>query len=712
MIEDTNNEPLYIVLISVHGLIRGHNLELGRDADTGGQTKYVVELAKALAKQPNVERVDLITRRVIDIEVSPDYAELNEPLVENAQIVRIEAGPEGYIRKEELWDHLDSFADNLLSWLHRQPRLPDILHSHYADAGYVGVRLSHWTGLPLIHTGHSLGRDKFRRLLALGLPMEDIEERYHMSRRIDAEEDTLTNADLVITSTRNEIEEQYELYNCYTPDKMAIIPPGTDLEMFHPPVSAGEHIAFAKNLEISLHKPDKPMILALSRPDERKNIVGLLEAYGESPRLQALANLVIIAGNRDDIRELSEGPQGVLTELLLVVDCYDLYGRVALPKHHSADDVADIYRLAAVSGGIFINPALTEPFGLTLLEAAASGLPLVATENGGPVDIIGNCHNGVLVDPLDKAAIAEALLTILENPKIWREFSANGLQNVVRYYSWDAHAQAYLQKIGALSTHREHLPVAPPVVKTGRYRKQAIFTAIDNTLLGDSEGLEQFVKLIREKRKKFLFGIATGRRLDSVLTILKMHRIPMPDILITSLGTEIYFAPQLIADIAWTNHIDHLWMPQALRRLIGGLPGLTPQAKSEQSRFKISYDYNSSSAPAMEEILTLLRQQELPANTTLSFGQFLDIVPARASKGQALRYVARQWNIPLERILVTGGSGGDEDMLRGNTLGVVVANRHCEELSILGDTGQVYFAEQSHAKGILEAIEHYDFFNL
>ena len=711
MIKKTKTEPLYILLISVHGLIRARDLELGRDADTGGQTKYVVELAKALAKQPNVERVDLVTRRVIDSEISPDYAEPIEPLAENAQIVRIDAGPEGYISKEELWDHLDSFADNLLSWLHLQPRLPDILHSHYADAGYVGVRLSHWTSMPLIHTGHSLGRDKYRRLLAMGLPLDDIEQRYHMSRRIDAEEDTLTNADLVITSTRNEIEEQYELYDCYKPDKMAIIPPGTDLEMFHPPVSGGEAIAFAQTLEMSLREPDKPMILALSRPDERKNIVGLLEAYGETPRLQQLANLVIVAGNREDIRELNEGPQGVLTELLLVVDYYDLYGRVALPKHHSSDEVAGIYRLAAASGGIFINPALTEPFGLTLLEAAASGLPLVATENGGPVDIIGNCCNGLLVDPLDKPAIAEALVTILENPELWREFSTNGLEKVARYYSWDAHAQAYLRRIRNLPQHRDHLTETPPAIKTGRYRKNAIFTSIDHTLLGDVQGLEQFVQFIRENRKKFLFGIATGRRLDSALSVLKKFRIPMPDILITSLGTEIYFAPQLIADISWTYHIDHLWMPQALRRTFAGLPGLTPQAKSEQSRFKLSYHYDGNLAPPMEEILTLLRQQELPANPILSFGQFFDIVPARASKGHALRYIAHQWNIPLERILVTGGSGADEDMLRGNTLGVVVANRHREELSILGDTEHIYFAERPHAWGILEAVDHYDFLN-
>ncbi|PPD03814.1 MAG: HAD family hydrolase [Methylobacter sp.] len=712
MLEQENTEGLYIVLISIHGLIRGHDLELGRDADTGGQTKYVVELAKALAKQANVERVNLVTRRVVASEVSDDYAEAVEALAENAQIIRIDAGPEGYIRKEELWDHLDSFADKLLSWLHSQPRWPDVLHSHYADAGYVGVRLSHLTGLRLIHTGHSLGRDKCRRLLAWGLTMEEIEQRYHISRRIDAEEDTLSNAELIITSTRNEIEDQYELYNCYTPEKMAVIPPGTDLDQFHPPTADTVSSAFEASLKKFLYQPDMPMILALSRPDERKNIVTLLEAYGESPRLQAKANLVIVAGNRDDIREMNEGAQGVLTELLLVLDCFDLYGQVALPKHHSADDVADIYRLAAASRGIFINPALTEPFGLTLLEAAASGLPLVATENGGPVDIIGNCHNGLLVDPLDKAAVTEALLSILDNPDHWRTLSENGLRNVARHYSWEAHTQAYLQKVQPLLQHFERLPKTPPVARTGRLRKQAIFTALDNTLLGDDQGLEQFVNLIREKRRKCLFGIATGRRLDAVLAILKQNRIPRPDILITSLGTEIYFMPQLLADIAWSYHIDHLWTPQVLRRVLGNLPGLTPQPKREQSRFKISYYYDSERAPPMEEILALLRQKELSVNPTLSFGQFLDIVPARASKGQALRYVAQQWDIPLERILATGGSGGDYDMVSGNTLGVVVANRHREELANLSDMEQVYFAEQPNSWGILEAIEYYDFFHL
>jgi sucrose-phosphate synthase len=711
MLNKSTTKSSYILLISIHGLIRGHNLELGRDADTGGQTKYVVELAKALALQPNVERVDLVTRRVIDSAVDADYSAATESLGTRVQIVRIEAGSSDYIPKEELWGHLDGFTDCLFAWLHEQPRLPDIIHTHYADAGYVGVRLSHLTGLPLVHTGHSLGRDKYRRLLALGMTMEEIEQRYNMLQRISAEEDTLSNANLVITSTNNEIEDQYELYDCYTPEKMVVIPPGTDLEQFHPFLQESETIEFRQTLKKFLTNPDKPIILALSRPDERKNIVTLLEAYGQSPRLQELANLVIVAGNRDDIRELNEGAQNVLTELLLVVDCYELYGRVALPKHHNSKEVPNIYRLAAVSKGVFVNPALTEPFGLTLLEAAASGLPLVATENGGPVDIIGNCHNGLLVDPLNASAIESALFTILSDLTLWEQYSKNGLKNVAKFYSWDAHAQTYLEKIQPLLQH-EPSPKPTPPPKASSYRKRAIFTSIDNTLLGDAEALSQFVQVVRQHHREFLFGIATGRRLDSALKLFKTYGIPTPSILITSLGTEIYYLPQLTADVAWNHHIDRGWTPQVLRRLCDPLPGLTLQPKSEQSRFKVSYYYNASIAPSLEEILTLLRQQELLVNTTLSFGQYLDFVPARASKGQAVRYVAKQGNIPLDKVLVSGGSGGDEDMLRGNTLGVVISNRHREELSSLTNTERVYFAKGAHAWGILEAIQHYNFFNL
>lgn len=69
-----SSESLYVLLISVHGLIRGQLLELGVDADTGGQCTYVLDLANALAEHPQVSKVDLMTRLIDDPQVASDYA--------------------------------------------------------------------------------------------------------------------------------------------------------------------------------------------------------------------------------------------------------------------------------------------------------------------------------------------------------------------------------------------------------------------------------------------------------------------------------------------------------------------------------------------------------------------------------------------------------------------------------------------------------------
>ncbi len=703
---------LYLCLISVHGLIRGEDLELGRDADTGGQTKYVVELAHALAGQPGVARVDLVTRLVDDPELSRDYAAAVEELGNNTRIIRIEAGPTGYIPKESLWDHLDAFVDNTILYLQEQGRQPDLLHSHYADGGYVGSRISHVLGVPLIHTGHSLGRVKRRRLLASGLKAAEVEQRYNMARRIEAEELTLASAERVITSTSQEIEEQYELYDFYQPEQMRVIPPGTDLTRFHPPEGKEWQTEIAGEIGRFLRESEKPIILALSRPDTRKNIAALVTAYGEDQALQEMANLLIIAGNRDDIQDLDSGAQEVLSDLLLQIDRYDLYGRVAYPKHHAADDVPLIYRLAAVSGGVFVNPALTEPFGLTLIEAAASGLPIVATEDGGPRDIIQNCNNGVLINPLDSEDIARGIKEVLLNWETWQQRSTEGLKGVREHYSWEAHASCYLEMIRPIA-EKTSAPLArePTTRRPLLYHDRAIFTDLDQNLLGNPDSLPELLRVIRGNRKCASFGIATGRRLDSALKVMKQHHIPEPDVLITSGGTEIHYAPELTQDIAWTRHIEKQWTPQVVKRVLDKLPGLVRQPKKEQSRFKISYYIDPDKSPTMEEINQLLYQEEQSVNVILSFGQFLDVLPMRASKGLALRYMATTWDIPLDHILVAGGSGADEDMMRGNTLGVVVGNRHHEELSQLEDVERIYFAQAAGAAGILEALDHYDFFH-
>ncbi|XP_047977934.1 probable sucrose-phosphate synthase 4 [Salvia hispanica] len=498
---DHQSRQLYIVLISLHGLVRGENMELGRDSDTGGQVKYVVELARALASMEGIHRVDLLTRQITSPEVDSTYSEPIEMLscpsdgVDScgAYVVRIPCGPsDKYIPKESLWPYIGEFVDGALSHIvtmaralgdSGKPAWPYVIHGHYADAGEVAARLSAVLNVPMVLTGHSLGRNKLEQLLKQGrLSREDIDSSYNIIRRIEAEELGLDSAEIVVTSTKQEIEEQWGLYDgfdlqlerklrirrrrgvsClgrYMP-RMAVIQPGMDFSSVAeellldgegdlksmigadkkrpmPPIWS-EIMRFFTN-------PHKPMILALSRPDPKKNITSLLKAFGECQPLRELANLTLILGNRDNIEEMPNSSSSVLTTVLKLVDKYDLYGQVAYPKHHKQPEVPEIYRLAAKTKGVFINPALVEPFGLTLIEAAAYGLPVVATKNGGPVDILKALNNGLLVDPHDEKAISDALLKLVADKNLWKECRRNGLKNIHKF-SWLEHCRSYLSQV-------------------------------------------------------------------------------------------------------------------------------------------------------------------------------------------------------------------------------------------------------------------------
>ena len=708
------SEPklLYITLISVHGLIRGEQMELGRDADTGGQVLYVVELARALAAQTSVARVDLLTRRIVDPKVSPDYAKPEEQLSDKAYLIRLDCGPRRYLRKEVLWPHLPGFIDRALQHVRSVGRVPDVIHSHYADAGYVGARLAGLLGVPLIHTGHSLGREKQKQLRAKGIKQAVLEEQYNISTRIEAEEIVLGTADIVVASTHQEVEEQYAEYDNYHPKRMQVIPPGVDLSRFHPPGIYEANSSIAKELARFLHKPQKPMILALSRADERKNITALVRAYGESPQLQDIANLVIIAGNRDDIRSMEKGQREVLTELMFLIDKYDLYGKVAYPKHHTADDVPDLYRLAAKRHGVFINPALTEPFGLTLIEAAASGLPIVATNDGGPTEILKYCANGLLIDPLDTTDIQHKLIEALSDKRRWKRWSKHGVAGANRHYSWTGHAQIYLELIEALlkKTRRHKLRTLSAKTRLPTVDRLA-FSSLDNALFGDESALRQLMVQLRKHGRQIGYGIATGRSLDSTLRIMKRHGLPLPDVLVTSVGTAIHYCHngrRVVEDAYWNRHIDYRWEPKKLLKIMRRVPGVKLRPDSEQTEFKISYDIDPNVTPTAREIKRLLRQNDLHAKIVMTENRLLDLLPIRASKGLAIRYLAIKWGIPVGHTLVIGDSGNDEEMLLGDTLGVVVGN-HSPELTKLRGKARIYFAKGNFANGILEGLAHYHF---
>jgi uncharacterized protein (DUF1330 family) len=144
----------------------------------------------------------VVEHRIEDATLSADYSQAQEILNDKARIVRLPFGPQGYIRKELLWDYLDELVDQCVEYLRSRPAMPDLIHSHYADAGYVGTHLSRLLGIPLVHTGHSLGRPKRARLLAAGNDPAELERQFKFERRIAAEEETLTHADLVYSSSK------------------------------------------------------------------------------------------------------------------------------------------------------------------------------------------------------------------------------------------------------------------------------------------------------------------------------------------------------------------------------------------------------------------------------------------------------------------------------------------------------------------------------
>ena len=722
---------LYLQLFSLHGLIRGQNQELGRDADTGGQVKYVLELARALASRDDVDRVDLITRLIIDDQVGPDYARLIEPISDKARIVRIGCGGQSYLRKELLWPHLEEFIDNTIRYIRAKNRIPDLFHGHYADAGYVAMELAGAFDAPFVFTGHSMGRNKLAKLLADGLSRPEIEEQYQIDTRIQVEEEVIKRSGQIITSTQQEIDKQYGLYENFSQGSYKVIPPGIDLTTFYPYYDSqldsellSEEVKQTRvTLLHELHRfwahPEKPFILVLCRPDHRKNIHGLIEAYGLNKELQALANLAVFAGIRSNIAIMEENEQAVLTDMLLQMDRYDLYGKMAIPKKHDfATEVPELYRLCAENRGVFVNPALVEPFGLTLIEASACGLPIVATNDGGPVDIVANCENGILVDAKDPLAIGQAIQAILVDDKQWENFSNNGINGVRQHYSWQAHCGSTMAQYGQvfpvldIAAEADDQASAAPVSRPSYGRRllgveRLMITDIDNTLVGQADSLEKLLLLLEQNETSLAWGVATGRSLGLTLDAMTEFHVPIPDILVCSVGTEIYYGPDLRLDKGWQRHISHQWEPEQIKMALWDLSFLHFQEAEGQRHFKISY-YMEDDYDNLFQVYLALEEAGLVCKIIYSHSQFLDILPQRASKGQAIDYLMQKFSFPSRHVMVAGDSGNDEDMLSGQTRGLVVGN-YAEELEKLRQQPRVFFSDQTYAAGIIDGLQHYGF---
>ncbi|KAK8515517.1 hypothetical protein V6N13_139504 [Hibiscus sabdariffa] len=747
-------KKLYIVLISLHGLIRGENMELGRDSDTGGQVKYVVELARALGSMPGVYRVDLLTRQVASPEVDWSYGEPTEMLTprnledfmddmgesSGAYIVRIPFGPrDKYIPKELLWPHIPEFVDGALSHIIQmsnvlgeqigsgKPVWPVAIHGHYADAGDSAALLSGALNVPMLFTGHSLGRDKLEQLLKQGrLSKDEINTTYKIMRRIEAEELSLDASEIVITSTRQEIDEQWRLYDGFDPvlerklrarirrnvscygrfmPRMVIIPPG--MEFHHIIPQDGDMDGEIEGNEEHPSSPDppiwseimrfftnprKPMILALARPDPKKNITTLVKAFGECRPLRELANLTLIMGNREGIDEMSSTNASVLLSVLKLIDKYDLYGQVAYPKHHKQAEVADIYRLAAKTKGVFINPAFIEPFGLTLIEAAAHGLPLVATKNGGPVDIHRVLDNGLLVDPHDQQSIADALLKLVADKHLWarcRQNDSEGnadrktkLENAVLLWSRGVLKDQRKAGSGDRVEHSSSTGKFPAL----RRRKHIFVIAVDSD---SNEDLLDAIRKIFEAVEKERIEGSIGFILSTFMTISEIRSFLVSgglnandfDAFICNSGSDLFYStinPEdgpFVIDFYYHSHIEYRWGGEGLRKTLVRWAGSITDKKAgneehivtpaEQLSANYCYAFkvkNAVMVPPVKELRKSLRIQALRCNVIYCRnGTRINVIPVLASRSQALRYLFVRWGIDLSKMVVFVGDSGDTD---------------------------------------------------
>jgi sucrose-phosphate synthase len=720
---------MYIQLVSIHGLIRGHEIEMGRDSDTGGQVRYVIDLARTLGQSEGVDQVDLFTRRIRDKRVSADYEKSIEELGPKARLVRLPCGGGRYIRKERLWPHLDDFVDAMISFTRREGKIPSVVHGHYADAGYVASEVASAFAVPFIFTGHSLGRDKKAYLESQGWSEESMEKEFAITHRIAMEERALASANIVVTSTRHERDIQYARYDNGQEPRFEIIPPGTDLDRFFPyydyelaPDRVPEMYKQARmRMQTELDRfhfgRDKPLILAMCRPDKRKNIGAIIEAYGRDKELQALANLAIFAGIRKDITDMPDSEQQVLTDILLLMDRFDLYGKMAVPKRHDSErEVPELYRIAASKRGVFVNTAFVEPFGLTYIEASACGLPFVGTENGGPKDIVENCESGILVDVENYDDVAAAIKKLLTDSDLWDRYSSNGVNRVREHYSWDRHCDRYLNvaKEVVEASPESYFAIQKSEEAPGRRLSKVssiLITDIDNTLLGDDDALASLLEIVKDERNSLAFGVASGRHLSAVLEVIEAHNIDTVDVIISSVGAEIYYGPERTFDKGWASHLRHRWNREKIEKALKASPYLRMQTDRETQReFKVSYDLDTSAIDpdvAFPQIHDALYKTGVPHTLIFSHGMFVDILPQRASKGKAVRYLSNKWNVPLERIATAGDSGNDIDMLRGRTAGIVVGNYSQEMEPLKEIDSRVYFAKGCYAEGILEGLRHY-----
>lgn len=400
----------HIALISVHG---DPAIEIGKE-EAGGQNVYVRQVGEALAKQG--WQVDMFTRKV-----SPEQPTIVEHSA-NCRTIRLSAGPEQFVPRDNLFEYVPTFVEQLLKFQQQEGIEYSVVHTNYWLSSWVGMELKKIKPIQLVHTYHSLGAVKYKSVSTIPLIA---------STRLEVEKKVLEKADRIVATSPQEKEHMRSLVSAK--GSIDIIPCGTDIRKF----GSVNREAAREKLGID---PDAKVVFYVGRFDRRKGIETLVRAVAKSQIKDQNLKLVIGGGSRPGQSDGIERDriEKIVGELGLR-DITTFPGRLGddtLPSYYAAADVC-------------VVPSHYEPFGLVAIEAMASGTPVVASDVGGLQYTVVPEETGLLAPPKDDAAFAVAIDRILANPEWAKELGKKARVRVEKQFSWDGVAS----QLGELYTH-------------------------------------------------------------------------------------------------------------------------------------------------------------------------------------------------------------------------------------------------------------------
>ncbi len=411
-----------IAMISTHGYV-AVNPPLGA-ADTGGQVVYVLELAKKVA-QLGYE-VDIWTRRFAD---QPEL----DPVNERVRVIRVPCGGPDFIPKEYLYESLAEWCVQALRFIKQHGLGYELVNSHYWDAGLAGQTVSEALNIPHLHTPHSLGLWKQRQMLR-DYPgdAEKFERQYNFTRRINEERRLYANCSLVIATTPPQLDLITQEYGIPA-DKVRMIPPGYDDTRFFP-VGEASRAAIRRRLGF-----EGKVVFALGRLARNKGYDLLIDAFSVLARREPEAVLhLAVGGEQLNPREIA-----LLDELKARAAATGHAGRIRFGGFVAEADLPDYYRAA----DLFVLCSRYEPFGMTAIEAMASGTPTIVTVHGGLYRAISFGRHALYADPFDREDLGIIMAKVFRHPGLRERLSRMGAHKARSLFTWTGIAQQLIAAV-------------------------------------------------------------------------------------------------------------------------------------------------------------------------------------------------------------------------------------------------------------------------